>query len=200
MSTRWLACVGALALALAGFPTTANAVRIGVGVDVAKISVDQTLTPGGTYDLPTIGVINTGDLVATYTVGIRFVSSQRELKPGDKWFAYDPAEFVLKPRERARVGIELSVPETATAGSYFVLLAAQPALPDAPTKVGPAAATKLTFRVGDKPAPTGSGFGSSGSGVDWSRWLVWGAAAACAVVLVWLVRRLASKYRLVRKE
>ena len=39
---------------------------VGVGVNLGKIEIDEPLKPGGIYNFPSIGVINTGDEAGDY--------------------------------------------------------------------------------------------------------------------------------------
>lgn len=54
--------------------------RIGVGVGIGKIVVDQPLKPGLIYTLPSLPVLNTGDEPAEYGVSIEYHEGQ-EMNP-----------------------------------------------------------------------------------------------------------------------
>jgi hypothetical protein len=186
------AVFGCAALLLAR-PLPAAAVKIGVGVTVGEISVDQTLTPGGMYGLPAITVVNTGEALTEYTVALKTVSSQTTLSPDPGWFAFEPATFALKPRARRQVGITLSIPETATAGDYFGLIAAQAVLRSKTPMTVPAAASKLTFSVAPKPTPTSNG-------TDWRTIALYVAVGVSIVLLILLLRWITRRFQVVRKN
>lgn len=139
-----LAC---LALAIALQPGTAAA-QVGVGVTVGRIRVDQPLSPGGSYNLPAIGVINTGGQASDYSVRITYMADQPELRPPQDWFSFRPEVFHLEPDQSHTVGIRLTVPTTARPGDYFALVEAFPIVAERPgVVIGVAAATKLNFTV-----------------------------------------------------
>ena len=120
----------------------------GVGVNVGKIQIDQKLSTGGSYNLPSIGVINTGHDASDYSVRISFLADQEEQRPPENWFSFSPLEFRLEPGETRTVGIRLKVPVTARSGDYFALVEAFPVPPERTgVVIGIAAATKLTFTV-----------------------------------------------------
>ena len=122
--------------------------QAGVGVNVGKIQVDESLAPGGIYQLPSVGVINTGHDASDYSVKITSLADQEELTPSEDWFSFSPSVFHLEPGESRPVAIQLDIPITARPGDYFTLVAASPVVTDAPgVVIGVAAATKLYFTV-----------------------------------------------------
>lgn len=128
-------------------PGTLSA-QAGVGVNVGKIQVDEDLAPGGTYHLPSVGVINTGHDASDYSVSISYLADQEQLPPPEDWFSFSPAVFPLEPGETQTVAIRLDIPITARAGDYFALVQASPVVAESPgVVIGVAAATKLSFTV-----------------------------------------------------
>ena len=145
-----------LVVALALLPGAAWA-QAGVGVNVGKIQVDQDLAPGGIYNLPAIGVINTGREAGDYSLRITYLADRPELRPSGDWFSFNPPLFRLEPGEDATVGIRVHVPVAARSGDYFALLEAYPVPPDgAGALISVAAATKLSFTVRPSNVFTGS--------------------------------------------
>jgi len=132
--------------------------RIGVGVGIGKIVVDQPLKPGLIYILPSLPVLNTGDEPGEYGVSIEYhegqeTNPQMGLKPQREWFSFEPATFHLEPGQVQQVQIKLTLPlKGVRPGNYFAYLEAHPIKKEAAgqTTVGVAAAAKLYFTV--KPA------------------------------------------------
>ena len=136
-----------LVVALALVPGAAWA-QAGVGVNVGTIRVDQDLAPGGIYNLPAIGIINTGKDASDYSVRITYLTDRTEMRPPEDWFSFNPKVFRLEAGEDATVGVSLHVPVAARAGDYFALLEAYPVPADgAGALISVAAATKLSFTV-----------------------------------------------------
>jgi hypothetical protein len=121
----------------------------GVGVNLGSITVNDALKPGGSYPLPAIGVINTGDEARVYAVSVQRVDLQGTKEPDADWFHFEPEQFVLNPGETRDVGIRLELPTGADSGDYAAHLEAHPVNAGSQS-VGIAVATKLEFSV--KPA------------------------------------------------
>jgi hypothetical protein len=138
---------GAAVFVLAAMPIPADA-GIGVGVDLGEIKIDEVLTPGNVYHLPTIGVINTGDQPADYEVVVTYLNGQQEMMPSADWFQFEPERFTMEPGTSKRVATSLHIPRGATPGDYFALIEAHPVV-DASggTSIAIGAATKLRFSV-----------------------------------------------------
>lgn len=121
--------------------------QVGVGVSLSEISVDEPLTPGGIYRLPSVGVINTGKEPGDYEVEVSYSSEQKELKPPAEWVIFEPKSFHLEPGEAQQVAITLQIPVKAKPGDYFAYLEAHPVSKGKGVTIGVAAATKLHFTV-----------------------------------------------------
>ena len=81
MKGNKLALLAVLVL-LALLSTTGLAyAQIGVGVNLGKISVDEPLMPGGSYRLPSVGIINTGEVTSDYEMAVTYHHQQKELRP-----------------------------------------------------------------------------------------------------------------------
>lgn len=121
---------------------------IGVGVNLGKIKIDEPLKPGGIYNLPVIGVINTGDEAGDYELDITYHQDQPEIRPAQKWFIFNPSQFSLGPGESQNVAVKLSLPVKIKPGEYFAYIEAHPVVQSGPgTTIGIAAATKTYFTV-----------------------------------------------------
>ena len=140
--------VALVALTLLVLPGTARG-QAGVGVNVGKIQVDETVSPGGSYALPSIGVVNTGHDPSEYSLRITYEFEQAELEPPESWFSFSPKRFHLEPNQSQRVEIRLKLPLTARPGNYFAFIEAYPvtARGAGGVAIGIAAATKLSFTV-----------------------------------------------------
>ena len=136
-------------LVLLFFFTEQAFAKVGVGVGVGKIQVDQKLNPGTIYNLPSITVVNTGDVSMDYEVGIEHHENQPQLIPEENWFSFSPSKFHLNPKKVQKVNITLNLPINARPGDYFAYLEARPVkkTTSGSTSVNIAAATKLYFTV-----------------------------------------------------
>ena len=134
-------------LALFAFPQLVSA-GIGVGVNLGKIQIDEPLKPGGIYNFPSIGVINTGDEAGDYELAVTYHQDQPEQRPPEAWFTFTPSSFHLEPGESQSVAVQLGLPLKMTPGEYFAYLEAHPVIIAGPgTTIGVAAATKTYFTV-----------------------------------------------------
>ncbi len=75
-------------LTLIAFPSFAG---VGVGVNLGKIEIDEPLKPGGIYNFPSLGVLNTGDEPGDYEVEVTYHQDQTQLRPAQEWFSFDPS-------------------------------------------------------------------------------------------------------------
>lgn len=128
------------------FPQTVAA-KLGVGVGLGKIQIDEALAPGGIYKLPTLPVLNTGDEAADYEVTVTYLSEQPELTPDIAWFTFSPQSFSLDPGKSQNVDVSLNLPLDVRPGNYFAFLEAHPVKKAEGVTIGIAAATKLNFTV-----------------------------------------------------
>jgi len=121
---------------------------IGVGVNLGKIEIDEPIRPGGIYNFPSIGVINTGSEPADYELAITYHQDQPEIRPLQEWFSFNPSSFRLEPGESQNVAVKLTLPTKTKPGDYFAYLEAHPVVKAGPgTTIGVAAATKTYFSV-----------------------------------------------------
>jgi hypothetical protein len=122
--------------------------RIGVGVNLGKIEIDEPLKPGGIYNFPNIGVINTGDTPGEYELEVTYHQDQPQLRPAQEWFSFSPSTFRLEPGQSQSVAVKLSLPMKVKPGDYFSYLEAHPIIKAGPgTTIGVAAAAKTYFSV-----------------------------------------------------
>ncbi len=121
---------------------------VGVGVNLGKIEIDEPLKPGGIYNFPSLGVINTGDEPGDYEVEVTYHQDQPQLRPLQEWFSFSPSSFHLEAGQSQNVAVKLSLPMKMSPGDYFAYLEAHPVIKAGPgTTIGVAAATKTYFSV-----------------------------------------------------
>ncbi len=124
--------------------------KVGVGVGLGKIDVDEELSPGGIYNLPSLPVLNTGDEDGTYEVEVTYLTEQEEMRPSGEWFSFTPQSFFLAAGDSQLVDISLTLPVDTRPGDYFAFLEAHPVVEGEGVSIGVAAATKLKFNVAPK--------------------------------------------------
>ena len=121
---------------------------VGVGVNLGKIEIDQPLKPGGIYNFPSLGVINTGDEPGEYELAVTYHQDQEQFRPGSEWFSFSPGSFPLEPGQSKSVAVTLVLPMKVKPGDYFAYLEAHPVMKAGPgTTIGVAAATKTYFTI-----------------------------------------------------
>lgn len=134
-------------LAVFAMPLFTSA-RIGVGVNLGKIELDEPLKPGGIYNFPSLGVINTGDEAGDYEVAVTYHQDQPQLRAEKEWFDFSPSQFHLEAGKSQSVAVKLNLPMKVKPGDYFCYLEAHPIIKAGPgTTIGVAAATKTYFTV-----------------------------------------------------
>jgi hypothetical protein len=119
----------------------------GVALDLGRLDIAQTLTPGGGYRLPPIGVRNPGDEVTSYRIVVSHVQGQQGTPIPEDWFRFEPRELTLRPGKTGKVQARLSLPTGADPGDYEGLVAAQIVTKGEGAQVGAAAAARVTFEV-----------------------------------------------------
>jgi len=134
-----LLAVGALLVAV---PAAASP---GVSVDLGRIDIQQRLAPGGSYQLPTMGVRNPGDEVTSYVMSVAPVTGVKAAEPG--WLRFSPERLTLRPAQSKPVRMRLSIPTGAEPGRYESLVGAEIVGKGTGARVGAAAAARVTFEV-----------------------------------------------------
>lgn len=154
---------------------------IGAGVGIGEIVVHERLEPGGVYRLPAWPVLNTGDSEATYHLLAEGV--------GPGWFQFSQNDFKLRPQESRMISTTIVVPFMAQAGVYNTFLENQ-VVPSGPVGLGPAAATKLRFTVGES---------SNVLGAATQRVYTWFELNRRTTLLVFLLLDLSAVYIIIKK-
>jgi hypothetical protein len=165
----------------------------GVAIDVGRIDVEEDLTPGRRYELPTVRVRNPGTAASDYRMVVQPISGTRG--PDATWITFSPDEFSLDPDERRPVQVTLTLPADADAGQYEALLTAQVAPTGDGARIGAGAAARLRFTVDASTAivapSTELPATASASGRSW--WIVVAGLAVGVAVLGW---RRARRYNI----
>jgi hypothetical protein len=129
---------------------------IGVGIMPGKITVNESLMPGGQYQLTSIQVVNTGTETAQYKMDVAQMGKQDELQPSNEFFSFNPESFKLEAEANQVISVSLNIPLGAEPGDYLAYVEAHPVSQNTGgTSIGVAAATKVYFTV--KPASTWAG-------------------------------------------
>jgi len=123
--------------------------KIGVGLGTGKIELKEPIKAGGIYDLPPLGIFNTGTESTNYEAGVAYHADYPQMHPPKEWFSFYPAQIFLEPGRSQSVSVKLTIPVKATPGDYFAFLEAYPIVKKESgiTGVGVAAASKLYFSV-----------------------------------------------------
>lgn len=156
-----LALAGSLALQL-----PAATAKIGTGVGADPISLAVPARAGGSYDLPPLWVVNTGDEDGVYRVAVEVGAAGTGRAVPRSWVSVRSDNFELAPGTGRWVPLALHVPRTAAAGRYRGMIVAGTVRENVGgSGIGAAAATHMEFTVagpaatkaaGDAP-PTGTG-------------------------------------------
>lgn len=174
---------------------------VGVGVNLGKIEIDQPLKPGGIYNFPSIGVINTGDTAGEYELAVTYHQDQPELRPAQEWFSFSPAKFHLEPGGSQSVAIKLSLPVKVKPGDYFAYLEAHPIIKAGPgTTIGVAAATKTYFKVVPANIWQAIYYKVSSFLTMYAAWTYVVLAVAAAAIIIAIVRKFFALQITIRKK
>jgi len=166
--------------------------RIGVGVGLGKVQIDQPFKAGGVYQLPALPVLNTGDEPAEYEVTVEFHENIPQLWPERDWFSFSPRTFHLEPGQIQSVKVTLTLPVKTRPGEYFNYLEGHPInkkVQSGGASIGVAAASKLYFSV--SPANVWQGLYYRVATL-FNRWLPWSwvvIGVVAAAVLISIFRR-----------
>lgn len=120
---------------------------VGVGVNLGRVAIEESLSPGGRYRLPTLTVSNPGDTAGEYQVRVTDPEQPGRKAPPETWFRLEPARFRLAPGASRSVEVALELPFGAAPGRYAAYLEASPVTEGEGTRVGAAVATLVTFDV-----------------------------------------------------
>lgn len=118
-----------------------------VAIDVSRIAITESLSPGGEYVLPTFGIRNPGTEPTTYRLTVTYVDGQSAQSPPESWFQFTPRAITLGPGQSRSIATRLELPPGADPGAYAALVGAQIVSEQGGTQVGATAAARLAFEV-----------------------------------------------------
>lgn len=185
---RMAGCTALLLSLLLG-PVTPVLATTGVSVDLGRIDITEQLSPGGSYNLPTLGVRNPGTERTRYAMIANGVNDADHASPRSAWFHFEPASLTLDPGESRSVRVRLVVPTDAEPGDYIALIGAQIVAQGTGASVGAAAAARTTFTV--RPANEIQAL-TTWLGQTWSDLLPWSAIVPLVFTVIlglWVIRR-----------
>ena len=119
----------------------------GAAIDLGRIEIQQTLTPGGAYRLPVMGVRNPGTEQTRYELHASALRIKGRSAPPEAWFHFSPSRLTLKPSETRPVNVRIELPTNAEPGDYAALVGPQIVTTGRGAEVGAAAASLVTFSV-----------------------------------------------------
>ena len=169
----------AVAITSTGIAVSADvrAVRADVAVagkrhplDVHRIRVIESLSPGESYRLPAFGIRNHLGIRTAFRLVVSAGSTQAERRPPRRWLRFVPAAAVIDAGRSRAVRVRLEVPDDAEPGRYAVALGVRP---------GGGEGARLTFQI--EPAESTRGWLRDAANAG--MWvLVVGAALVLALV------------------
>ena len=120
----------------------------GVSISLGRIDVNERLVAGGRYHLPTLSVGNVGDQAERYEIAVNYLDDRADGdRPPRDWFSINPSAVDLGPGESTAVQLDIELPPGARPGSYAALIEVQPKAGTVGTRIGAAAATRVSFTV-----------------------------------------------------
>jgi hypothetical protein len=184
------------ALATVGIAVAAPAAEasIGVGVQANPVRLAGTAHPGGSYDLPSLFVVNTGSQPESLTVQVKRLAGDTGQAFPASWVQVGTVNGDLRPRQQALVSVRLLPPAGAKPGSYRgdLVVTGMPSSSGPATggvRFGAGATTPLEFTIA--PGPAGGGW----LGLPiWKWWLIGVLAVVAAATLI--VRRTGLRVRI----
>ena len=120
----------------------------GVEMTSGNIIIEDGLTPGRTYQLPSITITNTGDQPGDYVVVLSYRLGREQRSIPAEWVSFGPRRFLLSPQKSQDVAVILSIPEDGfRPGDYFAYIESHQVSPETGDIVGTAIATRLGFTL-----------------------------------------------------
>ena len=120
----------------------------GVEMTSGNIIVEDGLTPGRAYHLPSITITNTGDLPGDYVMVLSYRLDRKQRTIPAEWISFEPQRFLLNPQQSQDVAVILSIPEGGfRPGDYFAYIESHQVSRVTGDIVGTAIATRLGFTL-----------------------------------------------------
>jgi hypothetical protein len=161
----------------------------GVSVDLGSIALNEKLSPGGQYRLPTLTVRNIGDEAGEYEIVIIHMNDADDEDAPEQWFDFQPSRFFLEPNQAQKVQLRIGLPTGADPGRYEALIEAHATTDGDGVRIRAAAASRVSFEV--KPSTIWQAWllQLRREFADHSPWSYVVPAVVLALVLVYLWRR-----------
>jgi subtilisin family serine protease len=99
-------------------PQPERAIRLGP----EDVTLEEELSPGGTYDLPRFGIRNAGAASGAYRLEVHKPDLVLARTAPASWFTLNPASVTLQPGDRRFVTTTVRVPTDAAPGEYAALI------------------------------------------------------------------------------
>lgn len=138
-------------------------------LDVHRIRVIDSLSPGESYRLPAFGVRNHLGIRTAYRLVVSAGSTQAERRPPRRWLRFVPTAAVIDAGRSRAVRVRLEVPDDAEPGRYAVAFGVRP---------GGGEGARLIFQI--EPESTRGWLRHAANAGMWA--LVVGAALVLALV------------------
>lgn len=171
---------------------------LGVGVTSRSITINESLRPGESCEIPQIGVANTGDESAQYEVSFVTAPEKGRMDAEPSWFSISPRVVGPEPGRVHYVKASLELPRTVKPGDYTAFLVASPltTVDQNGTPVRLAAGTMVRFTVAGEVAPEGgSGARGNRDGLFASHSWRWSLLALAAILCLALAGFIARNVR-----
>ena len=173
----WL-CLSVVAALLVGCLSADAFASVGAGVGASPLELATPADPGTSDQLvPLLLVVNTGTSPAQYHLRVTQLSreGQQRTLPA-VWIQFGANDFQLAPKAKTWIRVSVSVPTSATAGSYSTDVIATGVAPHSEGRVaaGAAAATAILIKVR----------GTSSSSFPWRITLILGVIVLLAAIVV----------------
>ena len=140
---------------LLALPAAAASASVGVGVQAGPVLLSGSAHPGGTYELQPVYVVNTGTQQESIDIQIERISPGRGRTVPPSWVHVNGRGVSLAGNQSAHIPLQLVVPDTAKAGTYFsdVVVRGTSALAAGRANLRVNAATSIEFTVAPGLAP-----------------------------------------------
>lgn len=185
--------VGLAGVGLAGVGVAAPAAEasIGVGVQANPVKLAGVAHPGGSYNLPSLFVVNTGTQPESVSVQVKRLAGDTGQPFPASWIQVGAIAGTLQPRQQALVALRLVPPAGAKPGGYRddLVVTGTAGVTSGGVRFGAGATTPLEFSITPGPAPGGW------LGLPiWKWWLILVLVVVAAVTIV--VRRTGLRVRI----
>ncbi len=88
----------------------------------ANVAVLEPVALGGEARMPSLTVMNHGDVAGAFVMSVIIVRDEERLAADPSWFTFEPQRMVIAPGGASDVRVLLRVPADAEEGVYRVLL------------------------------------------------------------------------------